>query len=285
MKGEGWLSRAWRATFLCLCLASGVVQAEVPVPPLKARVTDLTGTLTSGQQTTIESRLAAFEQKKGSQVALLIVPTTQPEAIEQYSIRVVEQWKLGRKGVDDGVLVLLAKNDRTVRIEVGYGLEGALNDATSKRIIDEYIVPKFKQGDFYGGLNAGLDRIVGVIEGEALPAPAPRTASGVDKLGQYFPVLFFVVMIAGGLLRAMFGDFVGGVINGGLIGAIVWFLGAGMIFALVLGVIAFIITLAGAGGTGGGGFSRGGGGGGFSSGGGFSGGGGGFGGGGASGRW
>jgi len=267
-----------------LCLASGFVQAEVPVPPLKARVTDLTGTLTAEQQAGIESRLAAFEQKKGSQIALLIVPTTQPEDIAQYSIRVVEQWKLGRKGVDDGVLVLLARNDRTVRIEVGYGLEGALNDATCKRIIEEFIVPKFKQGDFYGGLNAGLDRITGVIEGEALPAPAPRTASGIDKLGQYFPVLFFVVMITGGLLRAMFGEFVGGVINGGLIGTIVWLLGAGMIFALVLGVIAFIITLGGAGGTGGG-FGRGGGGGGFSSGGGFSGGGGGFGGGGASGRW
>lgn len=271
----------WIAILL-LCLLPVLAQAEVQVPPLKARVTDLTGTLTAEQQAGIESHLAAFEQKKGSQIALLVVPTTQPEAIEQYSIRVVEQWKLGHKGVDDGVLLLVAKNDRTVRIEVGYGLEGALNDATCKRIIDEFIVPKFKQGDFHGGLIAGLDRIISVIDGEPLPAPAPKSVSGVDKLGQYFPVLFFVVMVAGGLLRTLFGDFMGGVLNGGLIGAIVWFMGVGLIFALVLGIIAFIITLGGTGGMGGG-LGRGGGG--FSSGGGFSGGGGGFGGGGASGRW
>ncbi|HET6492660.1 MAG TPA: TPM domain-containing protein, partial [Burkholderiales bacterium] len=122
-------------------LCSWPLHAEVAIPPLTARVTDLTGTLSAAQRTALEERLAAFEAKKGSQVAVLLVPTTQPETIEQYAIRVAEQWKLGRKGVDDGVLLLVAMQDRTVRIEVGYGLEGALPDATAKRIVEEYIVP------------------------------------------------------------------------------------------------------------------------------------------------
>ncbi len=277
-----------RLAFFLLCLLPLLGQAEVPVPLLKARVTDLTGTLTTEQQVAIESRLAGFEQKKGSQIALLIVPTTQPEDIAQYSIRVVDQWKLGRKGVDDGVLLLVAKNDRQLRIEVGYGLEGALNDATAKRIIDEFIVPRFKQGDFFDGVNAGLDHIIGVIEGEPLPAPVPKSGTGIERLEQYFVVLFFVAIAAGSLLRALFGDFLGGLLNGGLMGVIVWLLGAGLIFALVLGFIAFIITLGGmmrGMGSGFGGGSGSFGDGGFSSGGGFSGGGGGFGGGGASGQW
>ncbi len=268
-----------RLLMFIFCLLPFLAMAEdVPVPPLKARVTDLTGTLTADQQAGIESRLAAFEKKKGSQVALLIVPTTQPEDITQYSIRVVEQWKLGRKGVDDGVLLLVAKNDHMVRIEVGYGLEGALNDATCKRIIEEFIVPKFKQGDFHGGLTAGLDRMIGVIDGEPLPAPKPHKNTG--NLEQYFTVLVFVALIVGGILRAVFGDFLGGVLNGGLIGVIVWFLGAGLLFALLLGFVAFIVTVSGMSGM----LANGGFGGGRGDGG-FSGGGGGFGGGGASGRW
>jgi len=181
--------------------------------------------------------------------------------------------------VDDGVLLLVAKDDRTVRIEVGYELEGALNDATAKRIVEEFILPKFKQGNFYGGLTAGLERIVGVIDGEPLPPPkSGRRSAG--QLDQYFPLLFFVALAVGGILRAVFGDFLGGVLNGGLIGVIVWFLGAGLVFAAILGFVAFIATLSGVSGMiGRGGFGRGGGGGGFS------GGGGGFGGGGASGRW
>ncbi len=268
-----------RLALFLLCLLPLLAQAEVPVPPLKARVTDLTGTLTAEQQAGIESRLAAFEQKKGSQVALLIVPTTQPEAIEQYSIRIVEQWKLGRKGVDDGALLLVAKDDHTLRIEVGYGLEGALNDATSKRIIEEFIVPRFKAGDFAGGITAGLDRIIGVIDGEPLPAPKPH-ASGGSAIDTYFPVVFAVALIGGAILRAMLGSFAGGLATGGLVGVVVWLLGAGMFFAILFGLMAFVMTLGGGrgfGGMGGGGFSSGGGG--------FSGGGGGFGGGGASGRW
>ena len=132
------------------------------MPTLEARVTDLTGTLTAAQQADLEQKLAAFEQRKGSQVALLMVQTTQPETIEQYSLRVVETWKLGREKPDDGVLLLVALQDRAMRIEVGYGLEGALPDITAKRIIDDTITPLFRQGDIYGGVNAGLQQIMKV---------------------------------------------------------------------------------------------------------------------------
>ncbi|MBN9117448.1 MAG: TPM domain-containing protein, partial [Pandoraea sp.] len=142
------------ALLLCLCLGAS---AEVGIPPLTARVTDLTGTLTREQTAALEQKLQAFEAAKGSQIGVLMVPTTQSEDIAQYSIRVVEQWKLGRKGTDDGVLLIVAKDDRRVRIEVGYGLEGVLTDAISNRIINEDIVPRFQQADFYGGVTAGVE--------------------------------------------------------------------------------------------------------------------------------
>ena len=271
--------RRWLVVCL-LSLLPFAAWAEVEVPPLQHRVTDLTGTLTGEQQASLESQIATVEQQKGSQIAVLIVPTTQPEDIAQYSIRVVEAWKLGRKGVDDGVLVLLAKNDRKMRIEVGYGLEGALPDAIAKRIVAEVIAPHFKQGDFYGGLSAGVEKIQAVIAGEPLPAPSakPRAAN----VEQYIPALFIFVVVCGALLRAVLGSFMGGLVTGGLVGLIVWVLGIGVLFALVLGFIAFVLTLMGIGRGGYGGFGGGGFGGG---GGGFSGGGGGFGGGGASGGW
>lgn len=269
---------------LPLCLLSLLARAEAEVPPLTARVTDLTGTLTQEQRSDLEARLAAFEQEKGSQIAVLIVPTTRPETIEQYSIRVAEQWKLGRKGVDDGVLVLLAKEDRTVRIEVGYGLEGALPDVIAKRIIEDSMVPHFRAGDFYGGLAAGIDHIIGVLRGEALPAPRPRGSDGVAALGEALPLLFMATLVAGLVLRAVLGNFMGGLLNGGLMGLIAWGLTSSLVLALLVGVFAFIITLGGGHGIGGG-LGRGTLGGGFGGGGGFSGGGGGFGGGGASGRW
>jgi uncharacterized protein len=276
--------RRW-LTLCLLCLLTYAAHAEVAVPPLSARVTDLTGTLTAEQRASLESRLQAFEAQKGSQIAVLIVPTTQPEAIEQYSIRVVEQWKLGRKKVDDGVLLLVAKDDHKLRIEVGYGLEGVLPDVIAKRIVADDIAPHFKQGDFYGGIVAGVTRIIGVIQGEALPVPQKQTNDS-SSLESYFPFLLFGALVGGFLLRNMLGAFPGALVNGGLIGFVVMLLGGGMLFALFLGVMAFVFALGGGRGLGGG-F---GGGGGFSSGGGFggggfSGGGGGFGGGGASGNW
>ena len=189
---------------LALC-GSSIAAAQAPVPPLTGRVTDQTGTLTAEQKAVLEKTLQAFEARKGSQLAVLMVPTTAPEAIEQYALRVAERWKLGRKKVDDGAILVVAKSDRALRIEVGYGLEGALNDATAKRIISEIITPRFKEGDFYGGITAGVDRIIGVIDGEPLPAPAEKPAGGMATFQQYVPAVFVFAIVIGGLLRAVFG--------------------------------------------------------------------------------
>src|SRR5580704_7653936 len=165
---------AARASLLALLLCwAFAAAADVAVPPLSGRVVDQTGTLSSGDIATLTQTLKDFETRKASQIAVLIVPTTEPETIEQYSIRVADAWKIGRKKVDDGAILLVAKNDHKLRIEVGYGLEGALTDVTAQRIIDEVITPKFKSGDFTGGISDGVDRIIGVVNGEPLPAPTP----------------------------------------------------------------------------------------------------------------
>src|SRR3954452_20219873 len=165
---------AARALFFALLLGWVLpAQAAVGVPPLVGRVVDQTGTLSTNDVSAMNQTIRAFEARKGSQVAVLIVPTTDGEAIEQFSLRVAEAWKIGRKKIDDGALLVIAKNDRRLRIEVGYGLEGALTDATTKRIIDEDITPKFKSGDFAGGISAAVDRMVRVAQGEKLPEPEP----------------------------------------------------------------------------------------------------------------
>jgi uncharacterized protein len=241
----------------------------------------------------MEQTLTAFEARKGSQLAVLLLPSTAPETIEQYALRVAELWKLGRKKVDDGLILVVAKDDRTVRIEVGYGLEGAMSDITSKRIISETILPRFKQGDFYGGIDAGLAQVMRVVEGEPLPAPpAPAARSqGSGDLGQYAPLLFILALGMGGVLRSMLGRLPGAVITGGVVGVVAAFVIGSLALAVLAGVAALVITLVGGGRGGGfgggfGGGGRGGGGlGGGLGGGGFRGGGGGFGGGGASGRW
>ena len=265
---------------------SAEVQADVAVPVLTARVTDETGTLTDEQRATLEQTLKDFEAKKGAQISVLIVSTTLPETIEQYSIRVVEQWKLGRKNVDDGVLLIVAKNDRTLRIEVGYGLEGVLTDATSNRIIDETIVPRFRRADFYGGISSGVESIMRVVNGEPLPAPPERSSGGSRRL---LPILFMLTVIAGGILRAVFGRLPGAVVTGGLIGLLAWLLSGVFLVAVAAGAIALMFTLLGSGmGAYVGGRFIGGGSGRFGGGSNrdiFRGGGGGFGGGGASGRW
>jgi uncharacterized protein len=268
--------------------------ALVSVPPLKALVTDLTATLTAEQQAGLEARLRALEDRKGSQLAVLVVDTTQPEAVEQYALRVAEQWKVGRKRVDDGAILLVAKRDRAVRIEVGYGLEGVLNDAASKRIISEAIVPRFKQGDYFGGIDGGIDRMIKLVEGEALPPAAGRQADAQLDLGRLAPLLLVFAVVIGGALRAALGRVPGAALAAGGAGVVIWFLSGAIAIALAGAVLAFLVTLLG-GGSGlggwhghGGGHYRAGGlrGGGFRGGGGFGGGGGGgFGGGGASGRW
>ena len=269
--------------FLLALLSMGAAQAEVAVPPLVHRVTDLTATLDVQQTQTLEARLATFEAKKGAQLAVLIAPTTQPESIEQFGIRVVEAWKLGRKGVDDGALLLIAKEDRALRIEVGYGLEGVLNDATAKRIVDEIIVPHFKRGEFYAGIESGTTAMMRVIEGEPLPPPKRAAASGSYDIESLLLIGFGLVVVVGGMLRALLGRFPAAVLMGGGLGVLVWLTVAPLLVALLVGVMAFVFVLLGGSGRGygGGGFGHGG----FGGGGGFSGGGGGFGGGGASGRW
>lgn len=260
--------------------------AQLAVPPLTGHVTDQTGTLTAEQKASLEQTLTAFEARKGSQLAVLMVRSTAPEAIEPYALRVAEQWKLGRKKVDDGAILVVAKDDRALRIEVGYGLEGALTDLTSKRIFSETILPRFKQQDFYGGVSAGVTQIIAVIDGEPLPEPAGMTAVGAGDVRQFTPILFVLALAVGGVLRAVLGKVPGALVTGGVVGAIAWFLVGAASIALMAGVVALIVTLLGGGmvGRGLGGY-YGGGRGGLGGGGGFRGGGGGFGGGGASGRW
>jgi uncharacterized protein len=278
------------ALLVCWAFAAG---ADVAVPPLSGRVVDQTGTLSASDISALTQALKNLETRKGSQVAVLIVPTTAPESMEQYSIRVTEAWKIGRKKIDDGALLVVAKNDRKLRIEVGYGLEGALTDVTTSRIIDEIIVPKFRSGDFAGGILAGVDRIVAVIDGEKLPAPAQRQSSDLfSHIDPFNPFLLFAVLIAGGILRATLGRLIGSIATGSVVGVLAWLIAGSLAASIIIGVIAFIFTMFGesiapSGGRGG---WVGGGGGSFSGssssdGGGFSGGGGSFGGGGASGSW
>jgi uncharacterized protein len=285
--------------FVLLFFFFAPASAQVPVPELRSPVTDLTSTLTPAQAQALDQKLRAFEQRKGSQLAVLLVPTTQPESIEQFSIRVVEAWKLGRRGVDDGVLLLVAKDDRAVRIEVAYGLEGALPDVIADRIIEQVVVPRFRNGQYYEGINEAVDRIIGVLDGEALPEPTQRTRSrSSEGIGNVLPLLLMVVFVGSGILRRMLGGFGGAAAIAGIAGFLVWVLTSVLAISIGAAVIAFLFTLLGGGGGGprggwtrtrrggwGGGFGGGGFGGGFGGGGGWSGGGGGFGGGGASGRW
>lgn len=283
-----------RWLFIALLFFSSSAISETAIPPV-GRVVDQTGTLTQEQVAALGQMLEAFEKRKGSQIAVVMVGTTGEETIEQYALRVAEQWKLGRKGVDDGALLAIAKDDRAMRIEVGYGLEGALNDAVSKRIVSDIIAPRFRQGDFFGGVTAGTDAMIRVIDGEPLPAPSrPARPAADGGAFQLLPVLLIAALVVGGILRAIFGRALGSFATGGVVGMLAWMLAGTLAIGLFAGVVAFLFTLLGGMGRGRtmgipgsfGGYRGGGGfGGGFGGGGGFRGGGGGFGGGGASGRW
>lgn len=280
-------------------LTAMLARADVAVPPLSARVIDLTGTLSGDTVNRLEGELAAFEAKKGSQIAVLIVPTTQPEDIEQFGIRVADAWQLGRKGIDDGAILLVAKNDRAVRVEVGRGLEGALPDVTANRILTEIITPHFKTGDYDGGVQAGIDRMLAVINGEPLPEPDRKWERHTD-FGNLLPLLLVGVFVASGVLRSLLGRLLGALATGGLAGFIAWLLSHLLPIGVGAGVLGFLFALlvgssrgwstggggwgGGFGGFGGGLGGLGGRGGGGGAGGGFSGGGG-FNGGGASGSW
>lgn len=281
--------RALLASWLLFTVAT-ISLAQVAVPLLTARVTDLTDTLATDQRASLEQTLADFEERKGSQIAVLIVPSTAPETIEQYALRVAESWKLGRKGVDDGALLLVAKDERALRIEVGYGLEGVMPDAIAKRIVSDIIVPRFRAGDFAGGIRAGVEQMIRLVDGEPLPPPAARRDGGDAGVFAMLPHILIFSIVGGAMLRALFGRFVGAGVAGGAAGVISWLVLASVLGGLAVGAIAFLLTLflslrGGRGGYGGWSSGSGGSGGGWSGGGGFSGGGGGFGGGGASGRW
>jgi len=276
--------------FATLLALAGVARADVAVPPLTARVTDQSGVLDGAQHAALEQKLREFEARKSSQLAVLLVPTTQPETIEQYSIRVVERWKLGRKGVDDGALLLVATSDRKLRLEVGRGLEGAIPDSIAKRIITDIVKPRFRQNDYFGGIDAGIDTVIKVIDGEPLPEPETRQPrSGGDSWEATLAVALFIGLAGGAFLRRIFGRLVGATLTGSIVAAAIWLLTQIAIVAGLFGVFMFVLTLAAGrsgSGWGGGGWTSGGGG--FSGGGdggGFSGGGGDFGGGGASGDW
>jgi uncharacterized protein len=255
--------------------------AIVGVPELSRRVTDLTGTLSAEQVNSLENKLAAFETQKGSQIAVLIVPTTQPKDIAEFGIEVADLWQIGRKGVDDGVILIVAKDDRKMRLEVGYGLEGVIPDAVAKRVIAETITPRFQAGDFAGGIDAGVTQLMKLIEGEALPVPSEDSGENLGE-GSFMFVLIGG-LIAGFALSVVMGRVMGGMLAG---------LGSGMAASLLMGVafsaalfiglmVFFIVGVRSTGGRGwssGGGFGGGGGGS-------WGGGGGRFGGGGASGSW
>jgi uncharacterized protein len=276
---------------LALLLAQAVPQAnaQVPLPALEARVTDLTGTLTAAQQSALEEKLAAFEARKGAQIAVLILPTTEPEDIAQFGVRLLESWKLGRTGIDDGAALIVAKQDRAVRIEVQYGLEGVLTDALSNRIVNDTIVPLFKEGDFAGGINAGVDQMLKVVDGE--PLPEPDRAWKSRGAGDSLPKFLVMALVFATFLRNLIGRAPAALLAGIGGAGVAWWLSAAMPIILLSGVGLFILVLVTGFGGGLGGSVRGGRvfrdmtrGGGFG-GGGWSGGGGRGGGGGASGRW
>ncbi len=295
---------AWRRALasVALMLFCAIAQAQdlAPVPPLDSPVIDTTGTLDATTKQQLQAQALALQQRKGSQLQVLVVPTTQPEDIAQYAVRAFEEWKIGRKGVDDGVLLVVAKDDRRVRIEVGYGLEGAIPDATSARVIQEYLVPKFRSGDYAGGITDATAALVKLIDGEALPAPMADHRPERRKGGGWL-IALFVAFVVAQVARGIFGrapSLVRGVIGGAAAGGIAWLLSSLIVVGGIGALIGFFFGLTsmpagryardrgfggwGGGGWGGGGF--GGGGGGFG-GGGWGGGGGMSGGGGASGSW
>lgn len=222
-------------------LVSQAAFALVDIPAFSGHVVDLTQTLSAHEKTAFEAKLKSYQETKGSQIAVLIVPTTKPEAIEQYAIRVVDQWKVGRENIDDGLLLLVAKEDREMRIEVGYGLEGAVPDLYAKRIVREVIAPRFKQDDFAGGIDGALNALIRLVDGEELPGLSPEAEGAL--VGNLLPMLLFGGMISGMILKGMFGTFFGSVANGGLIGTLLIFIGISLLSAGVLGVIAFFFTI------------------------------------------
>src|SRR3972149_6311410 len=244
-----WLHAATAALALGLILASGgfaVAADQVPVPQLRARVTDLTGALTQAQLQSLEATLAAFEQKKGSQIAVLMLPSTRPEAIEQYSIRVAEAWKIGRSRIDDGVILVIAKDDHKLRIEVGRGLEGPIPDVVAKRVIREVIAPHFLNGDFNAGIADGIAALIRLIDGEPLPSPNRRAAGAAsdNDAGALFAPLLVATAVLGAFFSKLFGRMAGAAATGGIVGIAAWVVTSALLAAALAAIVAFLIALA-----------------------------------------
>lgn len=308
MNGCGRSPGPWLGWLLIACLgifwlAPVSAQSVLPVPALQARVMDQTQTLSPQALSALEQKLAAFEQAKGTQIVVLMVPTTAPEDITDFTQRLGDAWKIGRRDVGDGVLFVIAKDDRRLRIAPAKALEGAIPDLMAKRIIDQAVTPAFKRGDFAGGIEAGVDQILALVAGEALPLPEANTSTSPNRLSGSDLLIFmvFAVPILSTVLRGIFGNKLGTLVGGGAAGGLAWMLTQVLWIAIGAGLLAMVVALFmqlspamprssrggrgghwGGGGMGGhgGGWSSGGGGGGFGSGGGGN-----FGGGGASGGW
>jgi uncharacterized protein len=293
-----WL-RPLVALGLLLACAMAWAQQLASIPAIDSPVVDTTATLTDAQKQALVQQALALQQRKGSQLQILIVPTTQPEDIAQYTQRVFDQVKLGRKGIDDGVLLVVAKDDHRVRIQPGYGLEGAIPDAIANRIIQEYMAPKFRGGDFAGGLADATTMLVKLIDGEPLPAPIADNRAHRDEGTPWVFALFvafIVAQVARGILSRAPSP-VRGLFGAAAAGGVAWLLSSLLFVGGIGALIGFVMGLArpgrtryagpgGWGGFGGPWIGGGGGGGGFGGGGGgWSGGGGMSGGGGASGSW
>ena len=297
-----WLAK-WIRMLLALCagllLMHPLTQAQQAIPALTGHVMDHSATLDAAQLAPLEAKLAAFEQSNGAQIVLLLVPSTQPEDIASYSQRVADSWKIGRKGIGDGLLLVVAKNDRKVRIEVAKTLEGAIPDLASKRVIDEAITPRFRQGDFAGGLDAASEQIMALVRAEALPEPARASVLKGVRVGfdwiDLAVFIFFAVPVVAGLARRVMGTRLGSLVTGGAVGVIALLITSSLVIAGLAALAAMLFALLSSaarglsgvawgsghhGGWGGGGGFGSGSGGGFSSGGGGD-----FGGGGASGDW
>lgn len=299
---HGWFR--WRQclaqcfVWLMVILGGQLLHAQElqTIPVLSGHVIDVAAALSAPQRQELDNKLIAFEAATGAQVVVLVVPTTAPEDIASYANRVGNSWKIGRKDIGDGLILLVAINDRKLRIEVAKTLEGAIPDLMAKRVIDQAITPHFKQGNFAAGIDAGLDGIMALIRGEALPAPA-SLGTGQSNEFEWMDLavfLFFAVAIGGKVVRQLLGNKLGSLVMGAAAGGAVWFVTSSILLALVAAVVGLVFTLFASlstlgpkrGGTSwgsagsGGGWSSGSGGGGFSSGGGGD-----FGGGGASGGW
>lgn len=293
MKSRAALAAGW-LVLAALVLPAPALGAVAALPAFSGYVVDTIDALPAPAEAALTAKLRDLEQRKGSQLAVLVVQSTAPETIEQYGIRLARAWVPGRKGVNDGAILIVALGDRAVRLEVGRGLEGPIPDAYANRITDDIIIPRFRAGDVPGGIAAGVDATVKLIDGEQLPPPKARAdRQGLGSLEQALPILLILAFGVGGVLRRIFGRLGGAGLTAGLVGFVAWLLVGVLVIGVLAAIAAFILSLFGGSGGGGMGGGRGGGqwrsggfgGGGFGSGGFGGGGGGSFGGGGASGRW